>query len=286
MSVVSTLSILLERLVIALRSLAVVVAIFGSVYLFGRLIAVPAVARLLRDTAVDETVRHTVVKVTGAVFLILGVYLALPLSGLVTTPTTIAALTAGATIAIGFAAREILSNFVSGAILVLDPEFHVGDWIEWDGREGIVEDIGFRVTRIHTFDNELVTVPNADLTTNAVTNPVSKDRRRITCDFGIGYGDDIDRAFGILIEEALSSEDIQDRPAPKARLIELADSSVGLRSFFWITDPARTEVLRIRSEYVKAVKERFDDEGIEMPYPYRELVGSVGTYESPVAGIE
>ena len=280
MAVASTLLSLLEQLAVALRSLAVFLAIVGGVYAFGRFVAVPLVGIAVDATTVDETVRLTALKVTGAVFALLGLYLAVPTSGLANTPTTVAAITAGATIAIGFASRDILSNFVSGAIIVVDPEFRVGDWIEWEGREGVIEDIGFRVTRVHTFDNELVTVPNSELTTNAVTNPVAKDRRRITAEFGIGYGDDIDLAREVLVDVARRHGEILDRPAARVMLVELGESAVGLRAQFWIADPARAEVLRIRSEYVQAVKECFDAEGIEMPYPYRELTGRVGTWEA------
>jgi len=280
MADVSTLATLLERLATALSSLVVFSAIVGGLYLFGRYVAVPAVGAAADAVSLDETARLTAVKVTVAVFALLGLYLAIPLSGLATTPTTVAGLSAGATIAIGFASQDILSNLVSGVFIVLDPKFRVGDWIQWDGKEGIIEDIDFRVTRVHTFDNELITVPNSELTANAVTNPVAKERRRVTYEFGIGYGDDIDEARGILVETALEHPEIVDRPAPRVLLVDLADSYVGIRSQFWIADPARAEFLRIRSEYVQAVKERFDAAGIEMPYPYRQLTGSVGTWET------
>ncbi|MFB6354255.1 MAG: mechanosensitive ion channel family protein [Halobacteriales archaeon] len=280
MADVSTLAVLLERLVLALRSLTIVIGVVVVVYAFGRFIAVPAVRAATEAAGIDDTLRLTLTKVTGAGFGLLGLYLALPLSGLATTPTTIAALSAGATIAIGFASRDILSNFVSGTILVVDPEFHVGDWIAWDDREGIIEDIGFRVTRVHTFDNELVTVPNSQLTQQAVTNPSSKDRRRIRHEFGVGYDDDVDDARALMLEAARDQDDILDRPAPTVHLVELADSYVGLEAFFWIADPARAEMVRIRSEYVQTVKERFEAADIEMPYPYRELTGSVGTWEA------
>ena len=276
MPVGTTLETLLSRLVLALRSLVIFVVIMAGVYLPGRFVVVPLISQLADRANVDETIKLPLLKVAGAVFVLLGIYLAVPLSGLATTPTAVAAIGAGATIAIGFASRDILANLVSGTFIVLDPEFHIGDWIRWDGKEGIIEDISFRVTRVHTFDNELITVPNSELTASAVINPVAKDRLRITFEFGIGYDDDIDRAREILIEEAAENEDILDRPGAQARLIELANSYVGLRSQFWIADPARADFLRIRSEYAQTVKERFDEEGIEMPYPYRQLTGSVG----------
>jgi len=87
-----------------------------------------------------------------------------------------------------------------------------------------------------------------------------------------------------MVEEALANDEILDRPAPRVLLVDLAESYVGLRAQFWIPDPERAESLRIRSEYVQAVKERFDEEGIEMPYPYRQLTGAVGTWDAPEPG--
>jgi len=269
---------LLERLVEALQSLGVFVAIVAALFFLGRYLAVPLVERLADGFDVAETPKSTLLKVTGATFVLLGIYLAIPLSGLATTPTTIAAISAGATIAIGFASQDILANLVSGTFLVLDPEFHIGDWIEWQDKEGVIEDISFRVTRVHTFDNELITVPNSELTANAVHNPATKDRRRLTPQVGIGYEDDIGEARTILLDVAEATEAIIDRPAPEVLVADLEPSAVVLEVRFWVADPSRAGLLRIESNYVQAVKERFDDAGIEMPYPYRELTGSVGTW--------
>ncbi|APE95481.1 MscS Mechanosensitive ion channel [Halodesulfurarchaeum formicicum] len=275
MAVISTLLTLLRRLLLALESLAVVIVVFGLVYLFGQYVVVPTVDYAFDSVTADETLKHTIHKVTGAAFLLLGFYLALPLSGLATTPTTVAAITAGGTIAVGFASREILSNFVSGVILVLDPEFRIGDWIRWGETEGVIEAIGFRVTRVHTFDNELITVPNSQLTTNQVWNPANKDRRRVTCRIGIDYDADIQTARDILRQVALTQESIEDRPAPTIHVVELAESDIGLQVLFWIADPERAEIVSIQSEYFEQAKAQLDAAGIDMPYPHRELTGSV-----------
>lgn len=275
-----TFQVLLERLWLALESLALFVAIVGGVYGVGRLLVVPGIERVSGYVELEETIRLTILKVTGAVFFLLGIYLAIPLSGLATTPQAVAAIGAGTTIALGFASRDVLANLVSGTFLVLDPKFHVGDWIQWNDREGIIEDISFRFTRVHTFDNELITIPNSELTNTAVTNPVAKDRRRITIEVAISYDDDVDEARGILVGIAADHDEIMDRPATRVLVADLADSAVTLTTQFWIADPARAEVLRIRSEYVESVVERFESAGVEMPYPHRELSGSVGTHEA------
>ena len=93
-----------------------------------------------------------------------------------------------------FAAQDVLSNFVAGICILQDWNFNIDDWIEWDDRAGFIEDIGFHVTRVRTFDTETVTVPNTELATAAVTNRMSNETLRISTTFGIGYGNVIDEA--------------------------------------------------------------------------------------------
>ena len=281
MTIGGTLGSHIGRFLSGLEAGAVFLAVFLVFYLPGRLVVVPILKTIGNRIDVDETFWQPFVKIVHAGFVVSGFSLAIPASGLAGTPETVGAITAGATIALGFAARDVLGNLVSGVFIVTDPRFHIGDWIQWDDQEGIIEDISFRVTRVHTFDNELITVPNSELTSNVVVNPVAKDRRRITYEFAIGYEDDIDRARSILIGEADRHEEILDRPRARAIVTELADSYVALTATFWIEQPARIELLRIRSEFIQAVKERFDAADIEMPYPYRELTGEIGTRALP-----
>jgi len=275
----------LWELVLQLGS--IVLRVFGFflgaavIYLPGHFLVVPGIRRFLDWLEVDETFELPFLKVIDAAFAVAGAFVGLTLSGLAAYLTATEVVGAAATIAFGFAAQDVLKNFVAGAFIVLDPQFNIGDWIKWNDKEGIVEDISFRVTRVHTFDNELITVPNGELINTAVVNPVAKDRRRISQQFGVGYGDDLDRVATLLIEEAGRHPDVLDRPRASVRITELADSYVGVTVRFWIDQPRRTDSLRIESEYVQSVKERFDAEGIEMPYPYRQLTGEVETREAP-----
>jgi small-conductance mechanosensitive channel len=138
-----------------------------------------------------------------------------------------------------------------------------------------VEDISLRVSRVRTFDNELLTVPNSQLTDGVIKNPVAKDKLRLKFVFGIGYDDDIDTATDIIVKEAEKHNEILEDPAPTVRLTELADSYVGLQSRIWIANPSRADWVRTRAEYVKNVKQRFDAEDIEIPFPQRDLSGDI-----------
>lgn len=250
---------------------------FVVLYLLGRIFVIPVVKRLLDRQGYDESVKIPLTKVAQFVVLFAAVGIAFALADYGNILTALATIAAAATLAVGFALQDIIANFVAGVFIFTDKPFKIGDWIEWDGDSysGIVEDIDLRVTRIRTFDNELLTVPNSVLTDGVIKNPVAKDKLRVQFLFGIGYDDDIHRATEIILEEAQKHDEILDDPEPSVRLTELGDSSVGLKSRFWISDPKRSDFVKTRGEYVTAVKERFDAEGIDIPYPYRNLAGGI-----------
>jgi len=175
-------------------------------------------------------------------------------------------------LAVGFAAQDLLGNFVAGIFILKDKPFEVGDWIEWDGNAGRVEDIDLRVSRVRTFDNERITVPNGDLANNAVTNPVAYETLRQKFVFGIGYEDDIAEATDIIIVEAEAHAEILDDPAPSVRVVELGDSAVGLQSRWWIGEPGRglrPRALRVRHRREGGVRRGRHRHAVRPPAAHR-----------------
>jgi small-conductance mechanosensitive channel len=251
------------------------VVAFFVVYLVGKAIVLPFVSRIMRRRGLDEHARRPIRKVFGFVIVFVAISIAFGAAGFGSFLTSLATIGAAATLAIGFALQDVIRNFVAGVFIYTDRPFRIGDWIEWDGNSGIVEDISLRVSRVRTFDNELLTVPNANLTDGVIKNPVAKDKLRLQFLFGIGYDDDIDKATDIIIGEAEKHEGILEDPEPSVRLTELGDSSVGLKSRVWIANPGRSDFVKTKGEYVTAVKQRFDEEGINIPYPNRTLGGSL-----------
>ena len=245
------------------------------VYLLGRLVFGPLARRLMDARDLDVHAKKPLQKVLNITILFVALSVAFGVAGFGSFLRSLATIAAAATLAIGFALQNVIQNFVAGLFIFTDRPFRIGDWIEWDGNSGVVEDISLRVTRIRTFDNELLTVPNSELTDGVVKNPVAKDKLRLKVDFGIGYDDDIEKATEIIVEEAEHHDGILSDPGPSVRLTELGDSSVGLQSRIWIADPSRADFVGIRAEYVKNVKERFDEEGINIPYPNRTLGGTL-----------
>jgi small conductance mechanosensitive channel len=262
-------------LAIAVGTAAVFVVTLVAAYVVGQVVVIPLVDRLLDSRGLDEHARKPLRKLVTVVVAFAGITVAFGLAGFEGFLQSLATIAAAATLAVGLAMQDTIANFVAGIFIYADRPFRIGDWIEWDGNSGIVEDISFRVTRVRTFDNELLTVPNSQLTDGVIKNPVAKDSLRLQFSFGIGYADDIDAANHIIVDEAERHPDILTDPAPTVRLTELADSYVGLRSRIWIENPSRADFVKIRSEYVQNVKQRFDAEDIEIPFPQRDLSGRV-----------
>jgi small-conductance mechanosensitive channel len=259
----------------AIAAAVVFLVAFVVIYAAGKALISPLFDRVLERRDLDEHARRPLRRIVSIIVVFVAISAAFGLAGFGNFLQSLATVAAAATLAIGFAMQDVLKNFVAGVFIYTDKPFRIGDWIEWDGNAGIVEDISLRVSRVRTFDNELLTVPNSQLTDGVIKNPVAKDKLRLKFVFGIGYDDDIDTATDIIVEEAEQHDEILDDPAPSVRLTELADSYVGLQSRIWIANPSRADWVRTRAEYVKNVKQRFDAEGIEIPFPQRDLSGDV-----------
>ena len=248
--------------------------VFFVVYRIGRSVSVRAVEKSLHRRGFDETLIGFAVSMTVIVTTVFAIAIAATIAGFGTVLAAFATLGGAITLAVGFAAQDLIANFVAGVFIIRDKPFAVGDWIEWDGTDGVVREIQMRVTKLDTFDNELVTVPNSDLANAAVVNNVANDRRRVSVGFGIGYDDDIDQARDAIVEEGARVDGVLADPEPTAPVTELGDSAVVLSGRIWI-DPSERSYGVIRSQFVEAVKERLDAEGIDIPYHNTELSGGI-----------
>ncbi len=263
---------------------AIFLVAFVILYLIGKRAVLPVLNRVLNARDLDRHAKTPIKKLVWIVYLFIGITIAFGVAGYDDFLRSLATIAAAATLAIGFAMQDVLKNFVAGVFIFTEKPFKIGDWIEWDDNAGVVEDISLRITRVRTFDNELLTVPNSQLTDNVVKNPVDAGKLRLKFVFGIGYDDDVERATDIILEEARAHDGIMDDPEPSVRLTELGDSSVGLQSRIWIENPSRADFVKTRGEYVTRVKRRFDEEGINIPYPHRTLTGGIEVADGPVAG--
>lgn len=261
-------------LVSAVTTTVVFILVFLVVYRVGRSVMVRSVKNGLKRRGFDKTLIGFAVSLTVLVTAIFAVALAATVAGFGTVLAAFATLGGALTLAVGFAARDLIANFVAGVFIVKDEPFTVGDWIEWDGNDGVVREIQMRVSKLDTFDNQRVTVPNGDLANAVIVNNAANDRRRVSVDFGIGYGEDIDHARNAIVEAGSRIDGVLEDPEPTAPVTELSDSAVILSGRLWIA-PSESSYGDITAQFVERVKKRFDAEGIDIPYPNTELSGGV-----------
>ncbi|MDR5657111.1 mechanosensitive ion channel family protein [Halodesulfurarchaeum sp. HSR-GB] len=261
-------------LLTALTRVFLFLVVFGLLYWLGKPIVTRMVRSALEQRGFEETLISLAVSVASGVTVVFAIAIAATVAGFGVVLAAFATLAGALALAVGFAARDLIANFVAGIFILQDKPFVVGDWIEWNDKSAVVRDIELRVTKLDTFDNELVTVPNSELAGNAVFNNVANDRRRIAVGFGIGYGDDIQEARAAILEEAAQIDAVLQDPEPSAPVVELGDSAVVLSGRVWI-DPQEHGYGGVRAQFVEAVKERFDEAGIDMPYPTNELTGEI-----------
>jgi small conductance mechanosensitive channel len=133
------------------------------------------------------------------------------------------------------------------------------------------------VTRVRTFDNEHLTVPNSQPTDDVIKNYHTNRTLRLKFTFRVGFDDDIDEAMRHVMDDAHAENEILDDPAPSVKLTEISESSFDLQSRIWIRDPGDSDFLGIRGRFVKDVTDRFEAAGISIPYPRRRIEGSLDT---------
>jgi small-conductance mechanosensitive channel len=169
-------------------------------------------------------------------------------------------------IAIGFAFKDILQNWMAGLLILLHQPFRQGDQIVVGEHEGTVEHIEARATLIKTYDGRRVIIPNSAVYTDSVTVNTAFPLRRSQYDVGIGYGDDIDRACEIILDAIRNLEGVADDPPPEAFAWEIAGSSVNIRVRWW-THSKRSDVVHAQGRVVRAMKKALSDAGIDLPFP-------------------
>jgi len=175
-------------------------------------------------------------------------------------------------IAVGFAAQDTLSNLFSGVFLIADGPFGVGDYIVLDtGDRGRVEHIGLRSTRLLTRDDVLITIPNAVIGGGRITNQSSggSQAMRVKIPVQVAYGSDVDQLRAILMEIAADEPQALKNPEPRVRFRAMADSGLNFELMVWTADPS------LRGRTVDALNttiyKRLNAEGIEFPYPKRDV---------------
>lgn len=175
-------------------------------------------------------------------------------------------------VAIGFAFKDILQNFLAGILILITEPFRLDDQIVFKDFEGTVEHIETRATTIRTYDGRRVVIPNAELFTNAVMVNTAYDHRRLQYDIGIGYGDDIARAKDIILETLNSRPEVLEDPKPEALVVELADSTINIRARWWIEPPRRADAVASMDWVLENICNQLVAAGIDLPFPTQQIL--------------
>ena len=173
-------------------------------------------------------------------------------------------------VAIGFAFQDIFKNFLAGILLLIREPFRIDDQIIVGDYEGTVESIDIRTTQIRTYKGERVLLPNSTVFTSAVQVRTAFDHRRTDLGVGVDYNTSLPNAKAILLRTVNKIDGILETPEPEVDLVNFGDSSIDLIVRYWTT-PSQAVVRRVQSEAIMAIKDEFDEAGINIPYPIRTV---------------
>jgi len=244
-------------------ALAIVIFYLGRMVV-GRVVSV--CHRIMLSRGTDETLVNFVCSILRWVGLLFVVIAALSRLGVDTT--SLVALLGAAGLAIGLSLQSSLGNFAAGVMLIIFKPFKKGDFVEAAGTMGVVDTIGIFTTTMTTPDNKEIIVPNGGIIGGNITNFSAKPTRRVDMVFGISYGDSLHEAKQILEDIIKADARVLAEPAPVITVGELADSSVNFLVRPWVNAADYWNVLWDTTE---AVKLRFDEAGISIPFPQMEL---------------
>jgi len=182
--------------------------------------------------------------------------------------TSFVAVVGAAGLAIGLALQGSLSNFASGVLLIIFKPFVAGNFVKAGGEAGIVVEVGILTTELKTPDNVKIIMPNSQIFGGPITNFSAHDTRRVDMTVGVGYGDDLNKAKEIIESILAADERVLPEPAPQVAVSNLGDSSVDFVVRPWVK---AADYWAFKFDFTKTVKERFDAEGVSIPFPQRDV---------------
>lgn len=226
------------------------------------------------ETKIDDVIFDLMNRFASIIIFVTAVILTMDALGVNIMPFIAGAGVAG--IAIGFAAKDTLSNIIAGILLIIDRPFEVGDRVEvWSAPSnsatwGDVIDVGFRATKIQTTDNIVIVIPNNEIMKRDIINytTISKEIR-VRIPIGIAYDADVKKAKEIVQKICLEMDWVMKEKPPKVVVKSFGDSAVNLEARVWISEPKRR--IDTISHVTDRVKEVFQEEGIEIPFPKRDI---------------
>jgi small-conductance mechanosensitive channel len=172
---------------------------------------------------------------------------------------------------IGFALQDVAKNFVAGILLLIQQPFEIGDAIEVAGYGGTVLDISLRSTDLRTWDGRHVLIPNGDVFINPIVNFSRATHRRVKISVGVAYNSDLDKVTRVALDAIINVPGLLQDPAPSVIFSAFSDSAIEFSAYYWIdTDVASLGIAQDTG--IKAIKNSFERELIEIPYPIRTVI--------------
>lgn len=239
-------------------ALILVIGLWGAFFI-SRLVRRKAIAH----PRIDTTLGTFLALVIRYALIVLVLLVVLQQFGIQTT--SLVAVVGASALAIGLALQGTLTNVASGIMIALIRPYHIGDYVELNGQEGTVTDLDLFFTKLRSPEERTVLVPNGQAAGNPIVNHSLKGRRRCIIQVGIGYEDDIDQALEVMAAIMTGDQRALADPPGWFGVAELADSWVLIEGRVWL----QTDAHRLyKAEMTKLIKEAFDREGIEIPYPH------------------
>ena len=227
---------------------------------------VNGVSRMMERKGVEPSLRPFLAGLTST---LLKVMLLISVAGMVGIQmTSFIAILGAAGLAVGMALSGTLQNFAGGVMILIFKPFKVGDFIEAQGFAGVIKEIQIFNTIMKTGDNKTIIIPNSPLSSGPMVNYSTEPQRRVDMTFGIGYGDDIDKAKSVIQRLIDADSRILKDPASMIAVSELADSSVNFVVRAWVK---AADYWGVFFDMQERVKKEFDKENISIPFPQMDV---------------
>lgn len=260
-----------------------VIALIVGVLSYYAAVAAAKFTRWLTQNRIDsKLLRQVVGNVVAVVIFIIGMYIALRVSGLTRLAMTLLGGTGLVGLALGFAFRDIAENYLASILISLNHPFRVGDLIEVEGAKGFVRKVTTRGTILNTFEGNQIQMPNNTVYKGKITNFTATPLSRHDFGVGIGFDDSATQAQEIIMNVLTDHAAVVDEPAPLVIVESLGAATVNLRVFYWF-DQTTHSPLKVSSSVIRLVKQQLTEAKITMPDEARELVFPQGV---PVQMIE
>ena len=257
--------------IVNLPNIILAIVVFAISLLLSRYIK-KLTLKILGKSSLQQSMKRVIAKIVAILVVLLGLFLVLGILNLSKTLNAILAGAGVAGLAVGLALQGALANTYSGIVLSYVKYIKFGDWIETNDYEGEVVDIDLRAVTIKQVDNNLVYIPNKMVVENPIKNYSTTAQSRVILECGVAYDSDLNQVRELVKKTIADNFDVVENKEDVLFLYrEFGDSSINFETRFWIDSTSALEVAKAKTEAMVLIKQAFDKNGIEIPFPIRTL---------------